>query len=92
MPSTQQFTVTLPDDMADAVKAKVAAGEYATESEVVREGLSVLLARDRAIDGWLLNDVAAAQDALKADPSKVVSADELRASLAALHERTVGQM
>ena len=70
--------------------AKVAAGEYATESEVIREGLRALLARDRAAEGWLLNDVAAAYDALKADPSKAVSADEVRASLAALHKKTVG--
>ncbi len=70
--------------------AKVAAGEYNTESEVIREGLRALLARDRAVEGWLLNDVAAAYDALKADPSKAVSADEVRASLAALHKKTVG--
>ena len=90
MRSTQQFSITLPNEMADAVKAKVAAGEYATESEVIREGLRALMARDRAVEGWLLNDVAAAYDALKADPSKAVSADDVRASLAALHKKTVG--
>lgn len=90
MRSTQQFSITLPNEMADAVKAKVAAGEYATESEVIREGLRALLARDRAVEGWLLNDVAAAYDALKADPSKAVSADDVRASLAALHKKAVG--
>jgi Arc/MetJ-type ribon-helix-helix transcriptional regulator len=31
--------------MADVVKAKVAAGEYATESEVIRAGLRALLAK-----------------------------------------------
>jgi putative addiction module CopG family antidote len=47
--STQQFSITLPNDMADAVRAKVASGEYATESEVIRDGLRALLARDQAI-------------------------------------------
>jgi putative addiction module CopG family antidote len=47
--STQQFRITLPNDMADAVRAKVASGEYATESEVIRDGLRALLARDQAI-------------------------------------------
>jgi len=47
--STQQFSITLPNDMADAVRAKVASGEDATESEVIRDGLRALLARDQAI-------------------------------------------
>ena len=90
MPSTQQLSITLPNEMAEAIKAKVAAGEYATESEVIREGLRALLARDRAVEGWLLNDMAAAYDALKADPSKAVSTQDVRASLAALHKNSVG--
>ena len=39
MRSTQQFSVTLPNEMADHVRAKVASGEYASESEVIRDGL-----------------------------------------------------
>ena len=34
--TTQQLSITLPNDMADVVKAKVRTGEYATESEVIR--------------------------------------------------------
>ena len=82
MRSTQQFSITLPHDMAAALRAKVAAGEYATESEVIRDGLRALLARDRAVDAWLRKDVAAAVDALKADPSRAVTAGEVRARLA----------
>jgi len=40
------------------VKAKVSAGEYATESEVIRDGLRLVLARDRAVADWLRNAVA----------------------------------
>lgn len=40
---TRQFSITLPNEMADIVKTKVAAGEYATESEVIRDGLRVHL-------------------------------------------------
>ena len=64
MRSTQQFSITLPNQMADVVKAKVAAGEYATESEVIRDGLRALLARDRALENWLLGQVAPAYDCL----------------------------
>lgn len=48
--STQQLCIALPNDMAELVRTKVNAGEYATESEVIRDGLRVLLARDRAVE------------------------------------------
>lgn len=70
MRSTQQFSVTLPNEMAQMVKAKVSSGEYASESEVIRDGLRALQARDKALDAWLRTEVAAAYDELKADPSK----------------------
>lgn len=86
MRSTQQFSITLPNQMADVVKAKVAAGEYATESEVIRDGLRALLARDRALESWLVGQVAPAHDALKADPSRALSVDQVRARLSAEHQ------
>lgn len=82
MRSTRQLSITLPNEMAEVVKAKVAAGEYATESEVIRDGLRTLLARDRALESWLQSQVAPAYDALKADPSRAVSVNEVRAVLA----------
>lgn len=82
MRSTQQLSITLPHEMADAVRAKVASGEYATESEVIRDGLRALLARDQAIERWLRDEVTAAYDALKAAPSRAVSAAQVRARLA----------
>ncbi len=83
MRTTQQMSITLPNDMADVVKAKVRTGEYASESEVIRDGLRVLMARDRAVESWLHNQVGPAFDALKADPSRAVTADGVRARLAA---------
>jgi putative addiction module CopG family antidote len=83
MRTTQQMSITLPNDMADVVKAKVRTGEYASESEVIRDGLRALMARDRAVESWLHNQVGPAYDALKADPSRGVTADHVRARLAA---------
>lgn len=82
MRTTQQFSITLPNEMADAVKAKVAAGEYATESEVLRDGLRVLLARDKAIDAWLHDQVVPAAKALAKDPKRAVTAAQVREKLA----------
>ncbi len=83
MRTTQQLSITLPNDMADAVKAKVRSGEYATESEVIRDGLRALQSRDRAVEAWLHTQVGPAYDALKADPSRAVTAAQVRARLAA---------
>lgn len=88
MRTTQQFSITLPNDMAEVVKAKVQTGEYASESEVIRDGLRALLAQDRAIESWLHDQVGPAFDALKADPSRAVSVDSLRAHLAGEHAKS----
>lgn len=85
--TTQQLSITLPNEMADVVKAKVRAGEYATESEVIRDGLRALLARDRAVESWLHQQVGPAYDALKADPARAVTPDQVRARLAAEHTK-----
>jgi antitoxin ParD1/3/4 len=82
MRTTQQLSITLPNEMADAVKAKVRAGEYATESEVIRDGLRALLARDLAVESWLHDQVGPAYDALKADPSRAITVERLRARIA----------
>ncbi len=82
MRTTRQMSITLPNEMASLVKTKVASGEYATESEVVRDGLRALMVRDRAIDSWLREQVAPAYDALQADPDRAVSIEAVRARLA----------
>ena len=83
MRTTQQLSITLPNDMANAVKSKVQAGEYASESEVIRDGLRVLMARDRVVESWLRDQVAPAYDALKADPSRAAGVDRVRGRIAA---------
>ncbi|MBC8953330.1 type II toxin-antitoxin system ParD family antitoxin [Xenorhabdus sp. PB62.4] len=85
MRTTKQMSITLPNDMAEMVKVRVSSGEYATESEVIREGLRALLARDRAVENWLHNQVGSAYDAMKSDPSRAVSIDQVRAHLAERH-------
>ena len=87
MRTTKQLSITLPTGMADAVKERVASGAYASESEVLRDGLRALFARDEAVEAWLRSDVVAAYDELlRADPSQEISADDMRAHLAMVHE------
>jgi antitoxin ParD1/3/4 len=68
MRKTQSLSITLPHDMAKAVKQKVTSGAYATESEVIREGLRALNERDSALESWLRTEGVARYDAYKRDP------------------------
>jgi antitoxin ParD1/3/4 len=87
MRTTKQLSITLPTSMAEELKKRVASGAYASESEVVRDGLRALFAREEAVETWLRTEVAAAYDELRADPSRAISSDELRAHLADLHKQ-----
>jgi antitoxin ParD1/3/4 len=86
MRTTRQMSVTLPHGMADMVRAKVTSGEYASESEVIRDGLRALSARDRAVDSWLRDQVVPAYDRLQANPDRAPTADAARARLLADRE------
>lgn len=85
MRTTRQLSITLPNDMADALRARVTSGEYASESEVIRDGLRALFARDHAIEQWLRHAVTSAYDAITADPDRAITPQQLRERLAAEH-------
>lgn len=82
MRTTRQLSIALPNDMGDALRERVRSGAYASESEVIRDGLRALFARDQAVESWLREEVATAYDALVTDPDDLATADEVRARLA----------
>ncbi|WOD13415.1 type II toxin-antitoxin system ParD family antitoxin [Paraburkholderia kirstenboschensis] len=82
MRTTQQMSITLPNEMAEFVREKVARGDYASDSEVLRDALRALRERDRAIEAWLRDEVVPAAKALRENPDRALSADEVRAQLA----------
>lgn len=85
--NTQPMSITLPHEMAAMVRAKVASGEYASESEVIRDGLRVLEARDAAVEKWLQGEIAKLGDE-DADESTIPLPDrEIVARLRALRRR-----
>lgn len=87
MRTTEQFSITLPTKTAQMVRERVASGEYASESEVIRDGLRALMARDQALERWLREDVVRSYDAVMADPSLLRTPDQVRAALAAARDR-----
>ncbi|MCO7219242.1 type II toxin-antitoxin system ParD family antitoxin [Klenkia sp. PcliD-1-E] len=87
MRTTKQLSITFPLAMAEALTERVAAGDYASESEVIRDGLRALFARDEAVEAWLRSEVTASYDELRADRTGAISSADLRAHLSALHAR-----
>ena len=97
MASLRKRTISLPDDDADYVESLVSSGRYSSESEVVKAGLHALRDREAGLDAfgddeierWLREDVAPVYDAMRADPSRGLSPDEVLATLRAHHEKWV---
>jgi putative addiction module CopG family antidote len=77
MRTTQQFSITLPLDMAEVVEEKIKSGGYASVSEVVRDGVRALMERDAAVERWLRDEVVAGHKDYLKDSSKGVPADEV---------------
>jgi putative addiction module CopG family antidote len=77
MRTTQQFSITLPMDMAEVVEKKIKSGMYASASEVMRDGVRALLERDAALERWLREEVVAGHQEYTADPSKGVPAEKV---------------
>ena len=85
MRRTKAISITLPHKMVRLIKSKVASGEYASESEVVRDGLRTLQARDAALEEFLREEAAKSYDEHAADPSAVISPARVSAGLDARH-------
>ena len=85
MPSPEKRTFSLPTDQAGYIDALVASGTYASGSEVVRAGLRALQERDAAIESWLQAEVLSVYDAMRADPSRAIPAEQVFATIRARH-------
>jgi Arc/MetJ-type ribon-helix-helix transcriptional regulator len=84
MPATEQLTVTLPKDVADLVRSRMASGKYANESAVIEEALiETILPPIQAdeMEEWLRTEGVRRYDAMRADPSIVISIEEAFAGL-----------
>lgn len=89
MSAIAKRTISLPSEQSAFIDAKVAAGEYASASEVVRAGLRALKERDAAVERWLRQDVAPTVDAMAADPARARTSDQVWGAVAARHAERV---
>ena len=77
MRTTQQFSITLPHDMAELVQKKITSGAYASVSEVMRDGVRALMERDAAVERWLRDEVVSGHQEYQADRSKGIHAQDV---------------
>jgi antitoxin ParD1/3/4 len=85
MSNIEKRSFSLPTEHASFIDGLVASGAYASGSEVVRAGLRALQERDAAVERWLRDEVAPVYDAMKADPSRGIPAEEVFAQIRAHH-------
>lgn len=83
--SARSLNVTLPAELVELVRDKVASGDYASESEVVSAGLRALQAHDAVLEEWLRTEGVARYDAYRRDGGEGRSAAEVFARLRAHH-------
>lgn len=81
MEATRRLEIELPEDLADAVRAQVESGRFASESEMVRAGLELLNEQDEAHDPEIDAQLAAGYDAWKANPGAVYTLAEVEQHL-----------
>ena len=85
MGKIERMTITMPEEMADAVRAAVESGDYATSSEIVREALRdwTRERRNAALDMTALREAVRLGD--ESGPS--IPAEEVFAELRAIVAR-----
>ena len=81
MTERDTLTITLPGDLGELITQRVASGEFADASALIRESLELWLDRRDDIETWLQTEVVPTYDAAVADPSRGLSPAEVRANI-----------
>ena len=58
---------------------------------MITDSLRAVMARVRATENWLQNRIGSAYDALRADPTRGVTSDQIRKRLGAEHRKATAQ-
>ena len=88
MDATRRLEIELPEEMAEAVRKHVESGRFANESEAVAAALMLLREQDEdELEDSVREEVAAAYDEWKADPTGGIPIDEVSARLDEERER-----
>ena len=78
-----QLQITLSDEKLAIVRQKVSDGEFASESDVVSEGIALIHENDLSFEQWVREVALPAYEKFEADPSTGMTVEQVRAQLAA---------
>jgi antitoxin ParD1/3/4 len=81
----QTMNVSLPEQMEEFVRQKVAVGDYETASEVVREGLRLLKQRDDLWKAEVRSKIKQGMDSIRAGRS--IPAQQVKVQMAAFKKK-----
>ena len=85
MTTEEKRVISLPSEQASYIDSQIARGTYQSASEVVIAALHALQERDADIEDWLRDQVVPVYDAMKADPSRAIPAEQVLENLRAHH-------
>ena len=88
MDATRRLEIELPEDLAGWASGQVESGRFANESEAVASALTLMREQDEdELEDWVRDEIAAAYDEWKANPTEVYTAEEVRAHLDELRQK-----
>ena len=83
--ATEEVTITLPKTIVEIVRAKVSSGEYASESDFVEDAIrerTLFSEPDTAgFEHWVATEGVRRYDAMKANPSRGLTPEQVFSNL-----------
>lgn len=79
------MNVSLPEQMEEFVRQKVAGGDYETASEVVREGLRLLKQRDELWKAEVQSKIRQGMDSIRA--ARTIPAAQVKSEMTAFKRK-----
>ena len=80
-------TFSLTEEQAKFIDSVVERGDYASGSEVIREGLRELQEDQAILDDWLRREVVPVIERIRAGKEKLLSPEEVRKTLKREYEK-----
>lgn len=76
MPKVVKRTFSLTEEQAKFIDSMVERGDYASGSEVIREGVRKMREEEATIERWLIEEVLPTIEEMEAHPERLIPIDE----------------
>jgi antitoxin ParD1/3/4 len=83
MISTRRLNLDLPEEVAVRLEARMASGSYASQGDVIRDGLDALDQREVPLEEWMHDEVRQTYARYMRGEVELLSLDVVKAHMAA---------